>query len=57
MGKKAFGGKRFLDMGTLREMVRLRGSGTAAEEIERRLGLQKGIMQRIGPEGYVDAVR
>jgi hypothetical protein len=52
-----FKGKTFLDVGSLREAVRLLGNGTAADEVERRFGLRKGAGRRIGTAEVVDVVR
>lgn len=47
IGRQGFEGKRFLDVGALREAVRLKGRGMADGEIESRLALKKGSLGRI----------
>ncbi|KAI1081911.1 hypothetical protein F5B20DRAFT_37885 [Whalleya microplaca] len=44
-------GKEFLDVGTLRQILVLRERGAAPAEIERRLRLKTGVVERLGPEG------
>jgi hypothetical protein len=56
IGRKGFKGRKFLDVGTIREVVRLRGSGVGDGEIEGRMGLEKGIVGKTGPDGVVRVV-
>ena len=56
IGRKGFAGRKFLDVGTIREVVRLRGKGVSDTEIEGRMGLEKGIAGRMGPDGVVKVV-
>ncbi|KAJ9643937.1 hypothetical protein H2199_003803 [Coniosporium tulheliwenetii] len=50
-------GRQFLDVGLLRHVLMLRDEkGLSGEEIERRLGLKKGIVGRLGPKGVVESV-
>ena len=45
-------GRQFLDVGLLRHVLMLRDEkGLSGEEIERRLGLRKGIVARLGAKG------
>jgi hypothetical protein len=55
-GRKGFKGKRFLEVGMLREVVRLRGRGVERRDIERRFGLRKGVLEELGRDGIVDVV-
>lgn len=57
VGRKGFSGKRFVDVGTLREAIRMKGSGVSSEEIEKRFGLRKGVVDRIGTNDVVDVVK
>jgi hypothetical protein len=57
VGKKGFQGRKFVDVVTLRQALRLRDDGGVANvEIERRLGLKKGIVRRLGRRGVVGRV-
>lgn len=52
------GGKSFLDVSTIRELLQLRDEkGMGGEEIEKRLGLAQGVVGRLGPRGVVGDVR
>jgi hypothetical protein len=57
VGRKGFAGRRLLDIGTVREVLRLRGQGVQGSVIEGRLGLGSGTVERIGAEGVVDVIR
>lgn len=47
-------GRRFLDVGTIREVLAMRdGKGMAEGEIEGRLGLRRGVVGRLGQRGVV----
>ncbi|KAI9817375.1 MAG: hypothetical protein M1832_004682 [Thelocarpon impressellum] len=53
-GRSNHAGRHFLDVFLLRQILVLRDEkGVAAEEIERRLGLQRGVLDRLGPKGVV----
>lgn len=55
-GKPGFGGKRLLDVGTLRKMLVLRDEeGMAPGDIERALGLREGAVAGLGRAGVVEA--
>ena len=52
------GGKRFLDVSTIRQVIVLRDDKKMAEEqIEKNLGLVKGVVRGLGPRGVVGDVR
>lgn len=47
-------GRQFLDVVTLRQVLVLRDEGGVdAAEIERRLGLRRGVVERLGRRGVV----
>ncbi|GAB7358326.1 hypothetical protein MBLNU230_g2398t1 [Neophaeotheca triangularis] len=53
-GKSGFEGREFLDVFTIRQIMVLRdGKGESGEQIERRLGLKRGTVERLGPRGVV----
>lgn len=46
--------RQFLDVTTIRQVLMLRDEkGLAGGEIEKRLGLKKGVVGRLGPKGIV----
>lgn len=52
------GGKSFLDVSTIRELLQLRDEkGMGGDEIEKRLGLAQGVVGKLGPRGVVGDVR
>ena len=52
------GGKRFLDVSTIRQVIVLRDDKKMGEEqIEKTLGLAKGVVRDLGPKGVVGDVR
>ncbi|KAH0537497.1 hypothetical protein FGG08_005715 [Glutinoglossum americanum] len=56
-GKKGFPGRRFVDVVTVRQALRLRdGEGVADGEVERRLGLRRGVVGKLGRRGVVGVV-
>ncbi|KAH0344466.1 hypothetical protein KCU83_g8342, partial [Aureobasidium melanogenum] len=53
-GKRGSAGRRFLDVGTLRNVITLRDQrNMSAAEIERTLGLRSGTVAKLGPKGVV----
>ncbi|KAK4964631.1 hypothetical protein LTR28_003655 [Elasticomyces elasticus] len=51
-GRRGHEGRQFLDVVTIRQVLMLRDEKRlAAEEIERRLGLRKGVVARLGSKG------
>lgn len=52
------GGRSFLDISTIRQMVVMRDEKRmSAEEIEKSLGLAQGVVGRLGPRGVVGDAR
>ncbi|CAD0096183.1 unnamed protein product, partial [Aureobasidium mustum] len=52
--KRGSAGRRFLDVGTLRNVITLRDQrNMSAAEIERTLGLRSGTVAKLGPKGVV----
>lgn len=52
------GGKSFLDVSTIRQLLVLRDErGMGGEEIEKKLGLAQGVVRRLGSRGVVGDVR
>ncbi|KAI1464105.1 uncharacterized protein F4812DRAFT_444616 [Daldinia caldariorum] len=45
------GGREFLDVGTLKQALVLQARGTPAADIEKRLRIKSGAMERLGPKG------
>lgn len=57
IGRRGFRGREFLDVMLLRQALRLRDEkGLKAEEIERKLGLRHGVLQKLGRRGVVGDV-
>ena len=53
-GKRGHEGRQFLDVFTIRQILTLRdGRGRSAAEIEKALGLKKGVVERLGAKGVV----
>jgi hypothetical protein len=57
VGTKGFNGRSSLDVGSLREAVRLRGQGVKESDIEKKFGLREGVLGRIGPREIVDVAK
>ena len=56
IGRKGSEGRQFLDVVTIRQILVLRDEkGLGEGEIERRLGLRKGVVGRLGRKGLVEA--
>ncbi|MCJ1351527.1 MAG: hypothetical protein MMC33_001511 [Icmadophila ericetorum] len=56
-GRKGFAGREFLDVVMIRQVLMLRDErGMGEEEIERRLGLKLGVVQKLGRKGVVGDV-
>lgn len=51
------GGRAFLDVVTLRQVVGMREGGVEEEEIERKLGLRRGVVGKFGRVGVVGVAR
>lgn len=56
VGRKGFQGREFLDVGMLREVLKLRSKGMPGTDIEKQLGLKSGVVARLGSPGVVDIV-
>ena len=53
-GKKGFAGREFLDVVMIRQILMLRDErGIGEEEIEKRLMLKRGVVQKLGRKGIV----
>ncbi|MCJ1341743.1 hypothetical protein MMC09_007040 [Bachmanniomyces sp. S44760] len=53
-GRKGFAGRQFLDVATIRQVFEMRDErGLDSEEIEKRLELRKGVVERLGRSGVV----
>jgi hypothetical protein len=46
-------GRDLVDVGTLRQAIIWRQDGIAAEDIEKRLRLKRGVVAKLGPPGVV----
>ncbi|KAH8899239.1 hypothetical protein GQ53DRAFT_741354 [Thozetella sp. PMI_491] len=57
MGKSTDRGREFLDIATIRKILVLRQRGEQPADIESRLRLKSGVVQRLGPAGIVVPVR
>ena len=56
IGRKGSGGRQFLDVITIRQILVLRDEkGVPAQEIEKQLGLRNGVVARLGRKGVVKA--
>ncbi len=56
-GGRGAGGRRFLDVFTLRKVLVMRDEkGMGAGEIERAIGLAEGVVGRLGERGVVGEV-
>lgn len=53
IGRKGASGRRFLDVLTVRQVLQMREKGIRAEEIEERLGLRRGGVEKLGARGVV----
>lgn len=54
MGRKGREGRRFLDVVTIRQILMLRDEkGLGTREIESKLGLAKGLVEKLGGRGVV----
>ena len=55
-GKRDFPGRRYLDVGIIRQILLMRGRGMSPAQIEKQLELKKGVVTKLGPEGVVGIV-
>ena len=56
LGRRGFEGRRFLRSGEIRDILALREVGVGDEEIERRMGLKRGVVKVLGPRGVVENI-
>jgi hypothetical protein len=56
LGRRGFDGREFVDVHALREALILRRKGMKSRDIEGRLELKPGVLERLGGMGVVDAV-
>ncbi|TKX20168.1 hypothetical protein C1H76_7669 [Elsinoe australis] len=56
MGRRGFEGRRFLDVGTIRQALSLRERGLGQEKVEGMLEVKKGTLDMLGRRGLVGAV-
>ena len=54
-GRRGHSGRQFLDVYTIRQMLTMRDEqGKSAAQIEKRLGLKAGAVERLGVVGVVE---
>jgi hypothetical protein len=53
IGRTGAKGRQFLDVVTLSQVLVMREKGVSGDEIERKLGLRKGVVGRLGGRGVV----
>jgi len=54
LGRRGANGRRFLDVITIRQVLRMRDDfGRGEREIEEQFGLKKGMVGRLGMKGVV----
>ncbi|WPG98879.1 Hypothetical protein R9X50_00167900 [Acrodontium crateriforme] len=54
-GSKGHGGRQFLDILTIRRMLVMRDlNGDSPEDIEKSMGLKKGVVDRLGIKGVIE---
>lgn len=52
-GRRGFGGRQFLDVGVVRQVLLMRERGMEPSQIEKKLDLKSGTVAKLGPEGLV----
>ncbi|KAL1303845.1 hypothetical protein AAFC00_000302 [Neodothiora populina] len=52
-GRTGFEGRKFLDVGALRQILMMKERGMSGEKIEKTLELRPGLVARLGPAGLV----
>ncbi|EZF24580.1 hypothetical protein H112_02886 [Trichophyton rubrum D6] len=58
LGRKGHGGRRFVDVVSLKQIISMRDTqGVSEEVIETQFGLKKGTLANLGPKGVVTDVR
>lgn len=54
LGRKSSGGRRFLDVIIIRQILMMRDErGLEEADIEKRLGLAPGVVGKLGPKGVI----
>lgn len=53
-GKRGHAGRKFLDVGVVRQVLMMRERGLAEQEIERTLGLRGGVVKELGMRGVAE---
>ena len=57
LGRKGFPGREFLDVVQIRQVLMMRDErGMRSDEIEGRLGLKPGVVEKLGKRGLVSDV-
>jgi len=56
IGRRGFEGRKFVDIGSIRDAISLRDSGMRASDIEKRLGMRTGSIAKLGTRGVVENV-
>jgi hypothetical protein len=54
LGRKGFAGRQFMEAARINEALKMRKVGVPDNEIEKRLGLAKGAVGRIGSMNVID---
>jgi hypothetical protein len=55
VGRKDFEGRETMDVYMVTDALKMRQSGMSLEDIEKRLGLKKGVMAKLGERGLLEA--
>jgi len=56
IGRRGFEGRKFVDVGSIRDAISLRDGGMATVDIEKRLGMKTGSIAKLGMKGVVKNV-
>ncbi|KAE9969481.1 hypothetical protein EG328_006844 [Venturia inaequalis] len=56
VGRRTFQGRQFLDVTMVSQVLLARRSGASDQEIEKRMGLRAGVVERLGKHGVVEAI-
>ena len=55
IGRSGFEGRELMDVGMVTDALKMRARGVESEDIEKRLGLKKGVMAKLGRPGVLEA--
>ena len=55
IGRSGFAGRELMDAAMVTDALRMRARGVAIEDIEKRMGLKKGVMAKLGGRGVLEA--